>query len=65
MGLPQLYVLRDAAGDLLLGFARYHNANLKYAQSVSSKMKLTYQLSLDLNDMAKDQKMGIGIEMSA
>jgi len=55
----------DATTSLAFGLNHTGNANLKYAQSVSSKMKLTYQLSLDLNDMAKDQKMGIGIEMSA
>ena len=39
--------------------------NAKFAQEVSSKMKMTYQCKIDANDIAKDQAFGMGIEISA
>jgi hypothetical protein len=55
----------DATTSFAFGLNNAGIANLKYAQNVSSKMKMTYQCTVDLNSTAKDQQFGIGIEMSA
>lgn len=55
----------DATTSFAFGLKSTGIANMKYAQNVSSKMKMTYQCTVNLNGPAKDQQFGIGIEMSA
>jgi len=55
----------DASTDFAFGFDQTGKMNAKYSQAVSSGTKMTYQFSVDANDIAKDQSFGIGMEMSA
>jgi len=54
-------------GQTTFGFGLSHKGllSVKYAQDVSSKVQMTYQAAVDVNDLAKDQKFGIGITMNA
>ena len=54
-------------GQTTFGFGVSHKGlvTAKYAQDVSSKVQMTYQVAVDVNNLANDQKFGIGITMNA
>jgi hypothetical protein len=55
----------DGQTTFTFGLNKNGIINLKYAQNVSSSLKMTYEAEINTKSLADDQKFGLGIEMSA